>query len=92
MSISGDHGGGKRGEDRSRHVEGDRESEGSQRKGATSSNAWAKGKPSSLGGPQKPIILKRKVEEEAPVRICKHCTLLLLYIHCVVHRHQTCIE
>lgn len=59
---------GRKEEERSRHGEGGGDSEGHQRRVAsTSSNAWSKGKPSSLGGAQKPIILKRKVEEEAPV-------------------------
>lgn len=60
---AGDYGGGGR-----RDTEGG-EFEGQRRNASSSGNAWSKGKPSSLGGPQKPIILKRKVEEEAPVSV-----------------------
>lgn len=71
FSSKGDYGGysgGRRDEERSRHSDGGGELEGQKRAGATSGNAWSKGKPSSLGGPQKPIILKRKAaEEETPV-------------------------
>lgn len=70
--YAGDYGGervGRRDEDRGHYSEGagGGDSEHQRRVAPVSSNAWTKGKPSSLGGPQKPIILKRKVEEESPV-------------------------
>ena len=42
------------------------ETEGGPRKAAATQNAWSRGPPPA-SGPQKPIILKRKVEEETPV-------------------------
>lgn len=65
--CAGDYGGehgDRREEDRPRSGAGDVES--ARKPAPPPSNAWSKGKPSSLG-PQKPIILKRRVEEEAPV-------------------------
>ena len=59
--YGGSGGGGRREE--ARYSE---ESDG-QKRTSSSGNAWAKGKPPSLSGGQKPIILKRKVEEESPV-------------------------
>ncbi len=52
----------------------DRDSSDNRRKAP--SNAWARGRPSSLGAgagggvPKNPVILKRNVEEEAPVSGC----------------------
>ena len=61
-----DRGGRRSDEDRPRRT-GDRDSDAPRK---ATSNAWAKGKPSSLGGPHKPIILKRKVvDEEPPVSV-----------------------
>ena len=59
--------GGRREDDRQRNTDRDVES-GGQKK-AWGGNAWAKGKPSSLGGPEKIEILKRKVQvdSEPPV-------------------------
>lgn len=68
---TGGEAGRREGEEWSRSNERHRDSEGGQKKGSgggMGGNAWAKGMPRSLGGPDKPIILKRKkVEEEVPV-------------------------
>jgi len=59
--------GGRREEDRQRNTDREADS-GGQRKawGGAGGNAWAKGKPTSLGGPEKIEILKRKVVESEP--------------------------
>ena len=79
--------GNRREDDRSRpYSDRGTESEGQRRSGSSSSgNAWAKGKPSSLGGKQ-PIILKRKVDEETPVSVQYYLFVDVLLL-CVVFQN-----